>query len=474
MTLVPEEPEEDRLLLIDGHAIMYRSFYAIRGLATSDGFPTNAIYGFLQSLEKVLAEFPSSHVVLAMDSKGKTIRHREYEEYKANRPEMPEELSRQIPKIEEITAKLGYRVVRKEGYEADDVIAKLAHLASETGMEVLVFTGDKDLAQLVDEEINLVDTGDDNDLQVMDAEGVREKYGVPPEKIRDFLALTGDTSDNIPGVPQVGEVRARKLLSRFESLEEVLEKTDRVSSTRVKNSLKEHGEEARQGKRLVTLREDFDLDCELDDLRTQPPDGSTLRELFRELELASFLDDIRAPESEISWELIDSREGLKTVIEEIKSRGEFAFDIETDDLDPLEASPVGVSIALEEDSGYYIPLEHQDLSHLSRPAVLEPLKPLLEDPALGKLGQNLKFDGLVLKRAGIDLRGISFDSMIASYLLKPTKRRHNLKEIVQTYLGRKVEEFGDLFPRTKKLTSQASPSTGLGRTRRATPLLSGP
>ncbi|MFB6214912.1 MAG: DNA polymerase I, partial [Candidatus Bipolaricaulia bacterium] len=189
MTLVPEEPEEDRLLLIDGHAIMYRSFYAIRGLATSNGFPTNAIYGFLQSLEKVLEEFPSSHVVLAMDSKGKTVRHEEFEEYKANRPEMPEELARQIPKIEDITESLGYRVVRKEGYEADDVIAKLANLARSSGMDTLVFTGDKDLAQLVDDTVKLVDTGDDNDLEVMDAEGVEEKYGVPPEKIRDFLAL---------------------------------------------------------------------------------------------------------------------------------------------------------------------------------------------------------------------------------------------------------------------------------------------
>ncbi|MCF7891196.1 DNA polymerase I, partial [Candidatus Bipolaricaulota bacterium] len=442
MTLVPEEPEEDRLLLIDGHAIMYRSFYAIRGLATSNGFPTNAIYGFLQSLEKVLEEFPSSYVVLAMDSKGKTVRHEEYEEYKANRPEMPEELARQIPKIEDITESLGYRVVRKEGYEADDVIAKLANLARDSGMETLIFTGDKDLAQLVDDTVNLVDTGNDNELEVMDSDGIREKYGVPPEKIGDFLALTGDTSDNIPGVPQVGEVRAQKLLSRFDSLEDILERVEEVKSTRVKNNLIEYGEEAKQGKHLVQLREDFDLEYDFEDLKTRSPDLTRAQELFKDLELASFLEDLGKENTEISWQLVNTKEDLDSMIAEIESRGEFAFDIETDGLDPIEANPVGISVALNEEFGFYVPLSHVNVDALPESTILEKFKPLFENPELGKIGQNLKFDGLVLKKAGIELAGITFDSMIASYLLKPTKRQHNLKEIVQTYLGREVEEFG--------------------------------
>lgn len=445
MTLVPEEPEEDRLLLIDGHAIMYRAFYAIRGLATSNGFPTNAIYGFLQSLEKALEEFPSSHVVLALDSRGKTVRHEEFEEYKANRPEMPEELSQQIPKIEDITESLGYRVVRKEGYEADDVIAKLANLARETGMETLVFSGDKDLAQLVDGTVKLVDTGDDNDLEVMDAEGVEEKYGVPPEKIRDFLALIGDTSDNIPGVPQVGEVRAQKLLSRFDSLEDILDKVEEVGSTRVKNNLIEHGEKAKRGKSLVELREDFDLEYDFEDLRIRPPDIPRVQELFKNLELASFLEDLGTEDTEISWELVNTQEELETLISEMETGGEFAFDIETDSVDPIEANPVGISIALNENVGFYVPINHEEVETLAKSTILEELKPLFEDSELGKIGQNLKFDGLVLKKAGIELSGVTFDSMIASYLLKPTKRQHNLKEIVRTYLGREVEEFDDLF-----------------------------
>ena len=445
MTLVPKEPEKDRLLLIDGHAIMYRSFYAIRGLATSDGFPTNAIYGFLQSLEKVMEKYPSSHVVLAMDSKGKTVRHEEFEEYKANRPEMPEELAQQIPKIEEITESLGYRVVRKEGYEADDVIAKLANLARDLGMETLVFSGDKDLAQLVDETVKLVDTVDNNDLEVMGPEGVREKYGVPPEKIQDFLALTGDTSDNIPGIPQVGEVRARKLLSRFDSLEEILDRVEEVDSTRVKNNLIEHGDEARQGKHLVGLREDFDLEYDFDDLNIRQPDLTRVQDLFKKLELASFLEDLGVEKTEISWQLVNTEEDFNSLTKEIESRGEFSFDVETDNLNPIEANLVGISVAFNEQFGYYVPVNHKEIKTLSESTIIEKLKPLFENPDLGKIGQNLKFDCLVLKKAGVDLSGITFDSMIASYLLKPTKRQHNLKEIVRTYLGREVEEFGDLF-----------------------------
>ncbi len=451
MSLIPEESSDERLLLVDGHAIMYRSFYAIRGLATSDGFPTNAIYGFFQSLEKVLEEFPSSHVVLAMDSKGKTIRHEEFEEYKANRPEMPEGLARQIPRIEEITEGLGYRVIRKEGYEADDVIAKLANQAREEGMEVLVFTGDKDLAQLVDENVKIVDTGDNNELEVMGPKEVEEKYGVPPEKMGDLLALTGDTSDNIPGVPQVGEVRAKKLLSQFDSLGEVLNNTEEVSSTRVRNNLEEHEDLARQGKRLVSLRENYELDYDISELKTRPPELEELRKSFKELELASFLEGLGEDESEISWELVDSEDSLDPLLEKLKQAGEFAFDIETDALDPIEANPVAVSIALNEEHGYYIPLNPDEDSLFFRSAVLDGLKPVLEDSSLGKIGQNLKFDSLVLKKAGIELSGITFDSMIASYLLKPSKRQHSLKEISKTYLGQSKEEFGDLFDGDEEL-----------------------
>ncbi|MBS3766442.1 DNA polymerase I, partial [Candidatus Bipolaricaulota bacterium] len=395
--------------------------------------------------ERVMEEFPSSHVVLAMDSKGETVRHEEFEDYKANRPEMPEDLARQIPKVEELVSNLGYRVIRKEGYEADDVIAKLVELSKDQGMDVLVLTGDKDLAQLVDERVKLVDTGDNSDLEVTGPEEVEEKYGVPPEKIQDYLALIGDTSDNIPGVPQVGEVRAQKLLSEYGSLEEVLENAGEVSATRVSNNLVEHGERARQGKELVKLRTNFDLEHGLEDLRGGSPKLEPVREAFRELELASFLEGLETEEDEISWELVDSEEELENLVKRIRASGEFAFDVETDSINPMEADPVGVSVALNEESGYYLPIRHEEGSNLPETTVFGKLKPVLENQDLGKLGQNLKFDSLVLKNAGIDLSGITFDSMIASYLLKPTKRQHGLKEITQTYLGQEVEGFKDLF-----------------------------
>lgn len=449
MTLIPEEPKEERLLIVDGHAIMYRSFYAIRGLATSGGFPTNAIYGFLQSLERVMEEFPSTHVVLAMDSKGKTVRHEEFEEYKANRPEMPEELSQQIPKIEEIVADLGYRVIREEGYEADDVIAKVVELSKGQDIDVLVLTGDKDLAQLVNERVKLVDTTDNSELEVTGPEEVEEKFGVPPEAIRDYLALIGDTSDNIPGIPQVGEVRAQKLLSEYGSLEEVLKNAEDVSATRVRNNLMEHGDKARRGKDLVRLRTGFELEYELDDLRAGEPNLPPVRENFKELELASFLEDLDTGKANgsgaVNWELIDEGEELAELVERIREEGEFAFDAETDSIDPLKAEPVGISVALNSESGYYVPIDHDEGENISKSRVLEELGPVLEDESIGKFGQNLKYDALVLKGEGVDLSGVGFDAMIASYLLKPTKRQHNLKEIVSTYLGQEMDEFGDLF-----------------------------
>ena len=449
MTLIPEEPEEERLLIVDGHAVMYRSFYAIRGLATSEGFPTNAIYGFLQSLERVMEEFPSTHVVLAMDSKGKTVRHEEFEEYKANRPEMPEELAQQIPKIEEIVDGLGYRVIREEGYEADDVIAKIVELSEGRDIDVLVLTGDKDLAQLVDERVKLVDTTDNSELEVTGPAEVEEKFGVPPEAIRDYLALIGDTSDNIPGVPQVGEVRAQKLLSQFGSLEEVLENAEDVTATRVRNNLMEHGDKARRGKELVRLRTDFELDYELEDLKAGEPKLSPVRESFKELELASFLEDLDTGETSragaINWELIASPAELEKLVDRIRDQGEFAFDAETDSIDPLKASPVGISVALNSESGYYLPIDHEEGENIAKSRVLEELGPVLEDESIGKLGQNLKYDALVLKGEGVELLGVGFDAMIASYLLKPAKRQHNLKEIVSTYLGQEMDEFGDLF-----------------------------
>lgn len=445
MSLLTHKEPKKRLLLIDGHGIIYRSYFAIRGLATSNGFPTNAIYGFLQSLDRVVREFPSTHVVVAMDSRGKTIRHEEYKEYKANRPEMPEDLSRQIPEITDLTEKLGYKVIRKEGYEADDVIAKLTGEGQDRGLEVIILTGDKDLMQLVDENIKVVDTDKDNQLEVIGSEKVKEKFGVNPGQIRDYLALVGDKSDNIPGVPQIGEVRAKKLLDKFNSLDNLLAQIDAIKSNHIKNTLKEHQEKALQGKNLVTLRDDIELSEDLDSLQIGNPDLSELRKNFKRLELASFLEDCGSPEEKIDWKLITSEDQLDELITEIVKKKEISIDLETDDLNPINANPLGISISTGVGTGSYMPMVNAQGPSLSNEIVKKKLGPIIEDETIGKMGQNLKYDGLVLKRIGIDLKGITFDSMIASYLIKPTKRRHSLKEIVKTYLGQKMQEYKDLF-----------------------------
>ncbi len=452
MTLLPDGEPEDRLLLIDGHGIIYRSFYAIRGLATSEGFPTNALYGFLQSLERVVKEFPSSHVVVAMDSRGKTVRHEEFEEYKANRPEMPDDLAQQIPEIEEITRDLGYAVVRKEGYEADDVIANLTKQARERGLEVIILTGDKDLYQLVDDHVKIVDTDKDNQLEVIGAQEVREKFGVSPSQIKDFLTLVGDTSDNIPGVPQIGEVRAEKLLNEFGTLDNVLDEVEEIDSTRIKNTIKDHLESIDRGRKLISLRDKLELTEEFEAMKTGDPNISNLRNAFNRLEMASFIDGLSGEETDPDdeWKVIETPGELEELVAELTQVGEFALDLETDQLNPIEANPVGISISPRPGYGVYVPVGENGPSNLSEDLVREELRPVLEDEEIGKIGQNLKFDSLVLKKFGVDLKGITFDSMIASYLLKPTKRRHNLKEIVGAFLGVEVREYKDLFDEDEK------------------------
>lgn len=445
MSLIPNKQPENRLLLVDGHGIIYRSFYAIRGLATSDGFPTNAIYGFLQSLKRIVSEFPSTHVVVAMDSRGKTVRHEEFEEYKANRPEMPEELSRQIPEIVDITEKLGYHVIRKERYEADDVIAKLTDEGRKKGMDVMILTGDKDLFQLVDDSVKIVDTDRDNQLEVIGPEEVKEKFGVEPGQIQDFLTLVGDKSDNIPGVPQIGQVRAKKLLNEFGSIERILNALDEIESTRIKNTIADHTESIDRGKSLVALRSEIDLPKQIDGLGTDDPDLPGLQKTFNKLEMASFIEGLSISDDELDWKVIKSRKELSNFVDKLGSENEISLDLETDGLNPINAKPVGISVSPREGFGVYIPVDDPDYPDLNGDFVREKLKDPLEDEKIGKIGQNLKFDGLVLKKFGVDLRGITFDAMISSYLLKPTKRTHNLKEIVATFLGKEVTEFKDLF-----------------------------
>lgn len=446
MSFLKQQDRERRLLLIDGHSMIYRSFYAIRGLRTSDGFPSNAIFGYTRALLKVLREWPSQYAALALDAKGDTVRHEAYSEYKANRPEMPDDLAVQLPKIEQITESLGVRAFKKEGYEADDLIATLATEASEEGLEVLIVSNDKDLMQLVGDKIKMLvpeNDGSESSMTIFDAETVEEKFGVTPSQMVDFLALQGDSSDNIPGVPKIGEVRAQRLLQEFNNLDSLYGNLQKVDSDYIRSTLSEHKKQAYQSKQLVELHSDLDLQYPLDKTKLQSPSIETARSIFRELEFGSLLEELPDNQVDVQCQLVDSTEEFHKLLDQLGESKIFSFDLETTSINPLKAKPIGLAVSFHSGSGFYLPLDH-DSHHLEKEKVLNDIKPYFENPTLAKIGQNLKYDSIVLKRHGVDLKGIAFDSMLASYLLKPSKNTHNLKEIAKSYLDRDVSKFDEL------------------------------
>ncbi|MCR4403995.1 MAG: DNA polymerase [Candidatus Acetothermia bacterium] len=447
-----EKPEK-RLLLIDAGSIVYPAYHVMRELATSSGFPTGAIYGFARTLLKLLHDYPSEYMAVAFDSRGKTVRHERYEEYKATRPLMDEALAVQLPKIKELLEAWAIPSFAKEGYEADDIIATLAKLAAEQGLPVLIVSGDKDLMQLVDEQVWVLKPARPprQEVELLDRAGVKEHLGVPPELVRDYLALVGDKVDNVPGVPGVGEKTAQKLLEEFGSLERVLENAAKVGNARVRESLLKHRELALLSRELVGLREvELELGPEpLLACRPGPRDEARLRQLLEELEFRSILKELGLAQkatSEGRYHTILTEAEFKGLLDRLAAAEEFALDLETTSQDSMQAEIVGIALAFEPYEGFYIPVGHDYLGapgQLGREYVLEKLKPFLEDERKGVLGQNLKYDAKVLRRYGIRLRRIAFDSMIAAYLLDPTSRK-DLGELAARYLKRELTSYKEL------------------------------
>ncbi len=447
-----KEPER-RLLLIDAGSIVYPAYHVMRELATSSGFPTGAIYGFVRTLLKLLHDYPSEYMAVAFDSKGKTIRHERYEEYKATRPLMDEALALQLPKIKELLQAWGIPSFAKEGYEADDLIATLAKLAEAKGLPVLIVSGDKDLMQLVGERVRLLKPARPprQEVELLDRAGVREHLGVPPELVRDYLALVGDKVDNVPGVPGIGEKTAQKLLLEFGSLEEVLENAERIGNARVRESLQKHRELALLSRELVGLREvELELGPEpLSACRPGPRDEARLRQLLEELEFRSILKELGLAQKAISegeYHTILSEADFEKLLERLAIAEEFALDLETTSQDSMVAELVGLALAFRPYEGFYIPVGHDYIgapAQLERNYVLQRLKPFLEDEQKRVLGQNLKYDAKVLRRYGIILRGIAFDSLLAAYLLDPTSRK-DLGELAARYLKREVTSYKEL------------------------------
>ncbi len=459
-----------RLFLIDGSAYAYRSFHAIQRLTNAAGEPTNAVYGFARVLLKILREHQPDHIAVVFDAPGKTFREDIYREYKATRPPTPEDLVAQMPYIDELVRALNIALIRVEGVEADDVLGTLARRAATDGMEVVLVSGDKDLMQLVSDRVLLFDPAKGDKGVWYRPEDVRNRFGVPPERVPDALGLMGDSADNVPGVRGIGEKTAKSLLETYGSIEGIYEHLDELKG-KIKERLAEDRESAFLSRRLVTIDTAVPLDISWQDLKTKPFDRQRMADLFHRLSFHSLLNEIpfdSHDESEKQYRIVDSEVSLNTLIEQLNVAGAFALDTETTSTDPMRARLVGISVCCHPGEAYYIPVGHtvpieqtglfqneQEAlplapGQLAKAVVLKKLEPLLGAESVRKTGHNIKYDWLVLAREGIRLRGVWFDTMIASYLTDPSLLRHNLNEISLHYLKRKMTPIEDLIGRASK------------------------
>ncbi len=464
------------LVLVDGSSYLYRAFHALPPLTNSKGAPTGAVKGVIAMLRRLEKDYPESPVVVVFDAKGKTFRDELYESYKAHRPAMPDELRAQIQPIHDIVRAMGLPLLVVDGVEADDVIGTLAGTASGRNRPVVISTGDKDMAQLVDDGVTLVNTMTNTRL---DAAGVAEKFGVPPELIVDYLALVGDKSDNIPGVPGVGEKTALALLNALGGLDAIYGDLEKIRELDIRGAKKlpekfsAHREDAYLSRQLATIRCDVPLDIDPDALAESQPDHEALLGLFRELEFKAWLDELLSegggadpaddadPRAERSYETLLDWAGFEAWLKRLEGAELFAFDTETTSLDYMQAEVVGLSFAVEPGAAAYVPLTHDypgAPEQLDRQRVLEALRPLLEDAARAKVGQNLKYDMSVLARHGIELRGIAYDTMLESYVLDATGSRHDMDTLALKYLGERTIRFEDIAGKgAKQLTFNQIP-----------------
>ena len=441
-----EETKKPRLFLVDGSNYIYRAFYAIRELSNSKGFPTNAIYGFITMLMKLCRDYDPDYIAIVFDSKGPTFRHEIYDEYKATRKAMPDDLITQIPYIKDVVRGFSIPVIEEEGMEADDIIGTLVKTYSPKGIDTVIITGDKDLMQLVSDDVILVDTMKD---KTYDVEGVKERFGVEPEKVVDILGLAGDTSDNIPGVPGVGEKTALKLIREFGSIENVLENAGRVKNARVRKNLKEYADQALLSRELATIKTDIELDFDMDNFRREEPDAEALKGLFKEFEFSSLLQSLKIKEEreEGEYHLVASESELDELTGILKDSKAFALDLMLNSAEPMRADIIGISICTDTQKAYYIPLAHDDddaPEQLRPDVVLKTLSPYLVDQNIKKYGHDLKNAVIVFSRNGIELQGLFCDVMVAAYVLNPSKRGFGLDDLAREHLDRELMPIKEL------------------------------
>jgi DNA polymerase-1 len=419
------------LLLIDGSSYLYRAFHALPQLTNSRGDPTGAVFGVINMLKKTLADYEPDYVAVVFDAKGKTFRHEWYAQYKATRPPMPDELRAQIGPLHDLVRALGLPLLEVEGVEADDVIGTLAVQAEKSDIRTIISTGDKDMAQLVNDHIELVNTMSNTS---MDADGVKAKFGVSPKQIIDYLALIGDTSDNVPGVPKVGPKTAVKWLDEYGSLDAIIQHADEFKG-KIGENLRATLEQLPLSRDLVTIRTDVDLDSKPDGLKKGAVDVRQLESLLGMLEFSSgvdaFLDGEKTQRSaaSVQYETVLEKQSFLDWLKRLQQCDLFAFDTETDALNYMQANIVGVSFSINEGEAAYVPLAHDypgAPTQLDRDWVLQQLKPLLEDPGLSKVGQHMKYDMNVLANYGIALQGVKHDTMLESYVFNSVATRHDM------------------------------------------------
>lgn len=463
------------IILVDGSSYLYRAFFASQqaDLRTRDGFPTGAVRVVTSMLRSLLKLYPNSPLTVVFDAKGKTFRDDIYTEYKANRPSMPDDLRLQVEPIHQIIRAMGIEVLVEDGVEADDVIGTLACEASRQQRPVIISTGDKDMAQLVNEYVTLINTMNDT---VLDVEGVKQKFGVEPELIIDLLALQGDKVDNIPGVPGVGEKTALALLQGIGGIHALYEHLDKIAGLGFRGSktmaakLEEHKDAAELSYLLATIKTDVPLHIKLEDIPCPTPDVSALLDLFKQFEFKSWIVELEATVQGGESHSVESNENpFSAVIEtqyetvltweqfehwrvRLEGADVFALDTETTSLNYMEAELVGLSFAVKAGEAAYLPLAHDYVgapTQLDRAKVLEALKPLLEEPTKGKIGQHIKYDMNVLARYGIELRGVVSDTMLESYILNSTAGRHDMDSLADRYLGVKTTSFEEIAGKGK-------------------------
>ncbi|MDA3834950.1 MAG: DNA polymerase I [Spirochaetales bacterium] len=432
--------KEKTLYLIDGSAYIYRAYHAIRSLTNSKGLPTNAAFGFTRMLLKLIEDRAPEYIVMFFDAKGPTFRHEMYADYKANRPPMPDDLSIQIPYIKEITKGFNMPVVEMSGYEADDLIGTFSRIAEKAGFNVVMVTGDKDFMQLVTDKAIIWDPMKE---KTIDSDVIRTTYEVEPCQMIDVMGLSGDTADNIPGVPGIGQKTALSLIKTYKSMTQLYEQIDTIKKKKQHENLVKYKDQAFLSRELVTINTDVPLPFNPEEFKSKTPDNNILSMLFKDLEFRQLQHAFprKSDLSEKSYKLVNSIDALSDLISRLEAAEQFAVDTETTSENPMNAKLVGLSFAIKPDEAFYIPCCHDypDVpDQLDLANVLTLIKSVLENPAIKKIGQNIKYDWIVLARHGINLAGVMFDTMLASYLLNPSKRAHNLDQIALDFLDHRT------------------------------------